>query len=453
MTSSSPNLAEPSGEQVAPGGTVAVPGGYSDSFAQANPGMLYLDITDSSGLLSADDAGGNPVAGSGSSTIALSATYADVNAILGSLHYTAGGSSGSDSIQVQVWNQAGTETTGAVPVTIAAGGGTTDRWNGTVSSDWNNAANWSTGAVPTSGDTVQIYGNNPHDPTLSNATLTGETIDIAGSGNSTPLVTLNNVALNSLVDGSNGARVSIGGTLTIGSQGTLLASSNTFSLSGTAETIVNNGLIASQTNGDMLIYNTHTNNTAAATLTNNGSIAANGGQINLLSDASFPGAPPHWTLLNSGSLTIGNNGGLALNGTVNGGQVAFNGAGTLELQQAQALAGGATLTGFGQGDQIALASGLGTITAFNNGTLDVGTQNGGLTETIPLAGSYTYGNFEQQADTYPNTTSQIVYAAGGSASGQLKTDIVSPASDTVAQGGTLSLVDVSIQTTGTSTNT
>jgi hypothetical protein len=276
-TGSAPSLAEPATAQVTPGGTVAVQGLYSDSFAQSNPGLLYLDISDSSGVLRAFDLAGNPVAGSGSGTIALSTTDADVNAILGSLQYVAGASSGSDSIRVDVWNQAGVETTDTVSVTVAATGGTTDRWYGSVSSDWNNPQNWSTGAVPTGGDTVVIYGNNPHDPTLSNATLTGETIDVNSSGNSSPLLTLNNVTLDSLMQTGNAGRVSIGGTLTIGAQGTLLSDAKAnFNLSGTAETVVNNGLIAVGSGAEMIIYNSQTANTASATLINHGSVAADG---------------------------------------------------------------------------------------------------------------------------------------------------------------------------------
>jgi hypothetical protein len=121
--SSGPTLTEPSSENVAAGGTVAVSGSYSDSFAQGNPGQLFLSISDSSGTLSATDASGNPVSGSGTNSIALSTDYVDVNAILAGLHYTAGSASGTDQISFQVWNQAGAETTGMTAVTIDPPGG------------------------------------------------------------------------------------------------------------------------------------------------------------------------------------------------------------------------------------------------------------------------------------------------------------------------------------------
>jgi hypothetical protein len=86
----SPTLVEPTNESVAQGGTVSVNGSYSDSFAQNNPGQLFLGISDSSGTLSAQDASGQAVAGSGTNSIALNTDYVDLNAILASLHYTAG---------------------------------------------------------------------------------------------------------------------------------------------------------------------------------------------------------------------------------------------------------------------------------------------------------------------------------------------------------------------------
>ena len=113
-------LNEPPSETVASSGTVAVSGSYSDSFAQGNPGQLWLGISDSSGTLSSADASGHAVAGSGSSSIGLSTDYVDLNAILSNLHYTAGSSGGSDTIHFDVWNQAGVETIGATAVTVGA---------------------------------------------------------------------------------------------------------------------------------------------------------------------------------------------------------------------------------------------------------------------------------------------------------------------------------------------
>ena len=113
-----PTLSEPGSETVTAYGSIAVSGSYSDNFAQHNPGELFIGISDSTGTLTATDASGAAVAGSGSNSIGLSTSYVDVNAILASLHYTAGGGTGSDTIRFQVWNQAGAETTAASIVTI-----------------------------------------------------------------------------------------------------------------------------------------------------------------------------------------------------------------------------------------------------------------------------------------------------------------------------------------------
>ena len=118
--SAGPTLNEPASATVSTNGTTVVCGGYGDSFAQNNPGQLFLSISDSSGTLRSQDASGQAVVGSGKNSIALSTDYVNLNAILANLHYTAGANAGADSIQFQVWNQAGMETTGSTAVTIGA---------------------------------------------------------------------------------------------------------------------------------------------------------------------------------------------------------------------------------------------------------------------------------------------------------------------------------------------
>lgn len=117
---SEPALNEPASLTVASNGSVSVGGSYSDSYAAGNPGSLYLGITDSNGTLSATDAAGKAVAGSGTHNIGLSTDYVDLNAILASLHYSAGTGAASDTIQFDVWNQAGIESTGTTTVTIGS---------------------------------------------------------------------------------------------------------------------------------------------------------------------------------------------------------------------------------------------------------------------------------------------------------------------------------------------
>jgi hypothetical protein len=458
-SSDSPSLSEPTSETIAAGATQAVSGSYSDSFAAANPGALFLSISDTSGTLRATNASGVAVAGSGTNSITLDTDYADLNAVLASLSYTASPGAGTDNISFDIWNQDGVQTTDTVPVRITSGGGVTgsggatETWTGAVSSNWNTAANWSGDVVPTSGDTAMIVGGTPNNPTLSNAILSGETITLQGSGNGAPTVDFDNVTLDSVLQSGNAGQVQIGGTLTIGTQGTLETDGNaTLTLNGTAETIVNDGLVRGGTGGTLLIYNGPSAGTAVASFVNNGSIATDGGDIAVVSTSSLPGGPPDWTMVNDGSIAIVNGGEVGLDGTLQGGVVAFDGGGALLLERGMALADGASVSGFGQGDSIVLqspAAGQGGQLGFANGTLEV-SENGALVQAIPVSGGYTLGNFEDQYVSGSGNASTIAFAAGGAPSGIVSPDIVAPASATVVQGATLALNDVSIENLGTS---
>jgi hypothetical protein len=136
---------------------VAVSGSYSDSFALSNAGSLFLGISDNRGTLSATDASGDAVAGSGSNSIALNTDYVDLNAILASLHYTASGSPGSDTIDFDVWNQAGVETTGNSAVTIGSS---------SISATTRQADSAGTGPMPTRGTLTTDTGGNSANPLI-----------------------------------------------------------------------------------------------------------------------------------------------------------------------------------------------------------------------------------------------------------------------------------------------
>ena len=181
MPTKTPELTLPSSEQVTAASTIDFAGiSYSDNFAAGNPGQLFLGISDSNGTLSATDSAG-VVPGSGTDSIGLSVSYSDLEAILSSLSYTAAATSGSDSISFDIWDQAGVQTTGTIPVTVGNSTTTTETWTGAVSNDWNTPGNWSGGAVPMRGDNVIIPSGTPNTATLSDATLTGETITVSGS--------------------------------------------------------------------------------------------------------------------------------------------------------------------------------------------------------------------------------------------------------------------------------
>ena len=100
-TSGKPSLtlpaSEPSGDERNDRGQPAR--SYTDSFAQDNPGALYLSISDDSGALYATyppRAAVRPIprAGNGSDAITFQGSYADVQDIINSLTYVAAGSSG-----------------------------------------------------------------------------------------------------------------------------------------------------------------------------------------------------------------------------------------------------------------------------------------------------------------------------------------------------------------------
>ena len=445
----SPALTLPPGETVGSDGTIAVAGAsYTDSFVQSNPGSMYVGISDGSGGLYGcyPGIGGDvAAAGSGGNTITFSGSYADVQDIINSLTYVATVGGGSDDIHYDVWNQAGVETTGDVPVTIRPAADT-DTWTGSVSRDWNTGANWSAGMPPATSDTVAIPGAAPFDATLTDATLTGETITLGGGASQAASVNFTNVTLDSVL-GGNGTVVA-GGTLTIGAGGTLALQNFSTVESAAPAAVVNDGTIVSTAGAHLYIENGGTAGGGNPTLVNNGIIEADGGAISIQLNAS--GAQPE-TLQNSGTVAISGDGSVWLNGTFAGGAIAFNGSGELTLQQGMAFAGGATVTGFGPGDQIDLfgsSAGKDGALSIADGTLDV-SAGGTIMQAIPLAGSYTLGNFELETVAAGNNSSVIAYAPGDGRSGIVSPDVVAPSSDTVTQGGTLLLNDVTIDASGT----
>lgn len=214
---------------------------YTDSFAQSNPGAMYLGIGNTSGLLSGfyPGAGGGTTdaPGDGSNSIVFQGSYADVEDILNSLTYVATTASGSGNIAFDIWNQAGVETTGMIPVTISGSGGGTETWTGAVSSDWNTPGNWSGNAVPQAGDTAVLGGSSANYPTVSNTMLSNETIlldqQAQPQGNT---LTLENATLgagtvletqNPTGGSQDIATINMSGTVTIDAGATIVTSGST----------------------------------------------------------------------------------------------------------------------------------------------------------------------------------------------------------------------------------
>jgi len=447
MASNSPQLTLPASETISAQATLAVSGiSYTDSFAAANPGAMYLHVWDSAGLLSGANAAGALVPGSGTGSITLSASYADVTAVLASLSYAAAATAGSDSIQFELWDQAGVETTGSIPVSVtaASGGATlTDTWTGAVSGDWNAEGNWSAGSAPASGTEAVIPGGTPHTPSLSGATLSGETVTLTNGGGQGGSADFSNVTLGAgtlLQDLADDTlpqpAISLAGTFAVASGATLAAGSGSLMVlhsasAGTPASMVNHGTIAG-TGG-------HLNIDTGGTVVNDGLITASGSGGVGFDFGQFTNSMPQETILNAGTIQAAG-GSLYINGTVHGGLLQFSGAGEMVFEQQNALAGGASIAGFGAGDTIDLYLIQADKLSFGNGVLTV-TNAGTTVESLPMAGNYTTANFQlifQPSEEFSNV---IAYVPDQVASAP---QIAAPASETVPAGGTVAVGGVSI---------
>ena len=118
---------------------------------------MALNVTDSSGTLRMTGGDGAALPGSGTGAIHYAGTFSQVNAALATLTYAAG-ASGSDSINIDVWDQAGQEAGTSIAVSVG-----------------------SASAAPPANDTA-INGTQGDDTIVSN--LNNVTIH-AGTGNDT----------------------------------------------------------------------------------------------------------------------------------------------------------------------------------------------------------------------------------------------------------------------------
>ncbi|HUB14398.1 MAG TPA: family 16 glycosylhydrolase [Acetobacteraceae bacterium] len=110
----------PASEKVAAGATAAIAGvSVSDAWAAGNAGTMALNVWDNSGTLSI--AGKTFGPGDGPAGGMLRGTLAQINADLASLSYRAPGTGGTDTITIDVWNQAGVEATEQIAVTVSGG--------------------------------------------------------------------------------------------------------------------------------------------------------------------------------------------------------------------------------------------------------------------------------------------------------------------------------------------
>ncbi|HEY3988168.1 MAG TPA: glycoside hydrolase family 55 protein [Acidobacteriaceae bacterium] len=119
MLRTGPSISTPSSVLVAKTATVPINATVTDFFAANNPGPMALNLNCTSGTLAMKDQNGNPVAGSGTNTLQFNGTLTQVNAALATLTYTAGSSTGTDSVAINVWNQIAENITQDTFVTIA----------------------------------------------------------------------------------------------------------------------------------------------------------------------------------------------------------------------------------------------------------------------------------------------------------------------------------------------
>lgn len=119
MLRTGPSISSPSGALVAKTATVPISATVTDFFAANNPGSMALNVSCTSGALSMKDQNGKPVSGSGTNSLQFDGTLSQVNAALATLSYSAGNSTGTDTVAINVWNQIAENITQDTFVTIA----------------------------------------------------------------------------------------------------------------------------------------------------------------------------------------------------------------------------------------------------------------------------------------------------------------------------------------------
>ncbi len=300
----------------------------------------------------------------------------------------------------------------AITITVADAA---DIWNGTTSTDWNDATNWSTGAVPTLNNDVQIgngSGTFKATPSLTagngvcqSVTFTGSaaaigagggtltigaggiTASVAGSSIACPVAlgasqtwtsTVNAMSVSGVISGAFALTKTGSGAVT-------LSGANTFSggvtLSAGSLNINNAAALGAAAGTFTIASGTTIDNTSggAITIAANNPMAWSGdftftgsNALNLGTGATALGAAVRQVTASASTLTVG--------GVVSGtGGVNKTGSGTLALNGADTFTGGVTLTAgtLAIGNAAALGAAASTFT-IAGGTLD-NTSGGALT--------------------------------------------------------------------------
>ena len=103
------------------GQALAIPGlSVSDPWAASRGGSLALNLSTTSGTISATDSTGKVLAGSGTSSIHVSGSLATINADLAHLTFTSA-TAGTAKLTVDVWDQGGVEAKSTIAVNVTSG--------------------------------------------------------------------------------------------------------------------------------------------------------------------------------------------------------------------------------------------------------------------------------------------------------------------------------------------
>jgi serralysin len=118
-----PSFTVPGGETVAESRTIAVTGiQFNDSVAANAAGALSLNVSSNVGHVTMTGGAGKVLTGSGTTSIFVQGTLAQLNAELATLSYTAGANAGPDQLSVTVTDQSGNTFNVAVHVSVTTTG-------------------------------------------------------------------------------------------------------------------------------------------------------------------------------------------------------------------------------------------------------------------------------------------------------------------------------------------
>ncbi|MCP3470142.1 autotransporter domain-containing protein [Bradyrhizobium sp. CCGUVB1N3] len=242
-----------------------------------------------------------------------------------------------------------------------------DAWTGTTSTDWFTASNWSTGAVPTSGDTAVL------DTVTPNAT-------VVGAAGAQPFALIVGFSGTGALTIQNGGTVSNNGT---GAIGLAFGSTGTVTVDGAGSSWAHSGNLFVGDSG-----------TGTLTIRNGGAVSSGTGAIGFASGSTgtvtVDGAGSSWA--NSANLYVGYQGTGTL--TIRNGGTVSNGFGYIGYNSGST--GTVTVDGAGSSwanssDLVVGYFGTGTLTIRNGGTVSNGFgyigYNSGSTGTVTVDGA------------------------------------------------------------------